>query len=332
VPGYAKAADMAANALHNGLHTANGVGAWTKVLDPEQQEVAWTIINNRTNTAPASGWLGWEDKARTPADGVGSIPLVDCAAAFPFQLPADADWKVSYNASQAQKRQACATENLWRSALNTDWEKNGAVLIYEFLTVGMVPNNLSAASVLSLGYKNTNHKYYVDAVTGASKISRANLRTWLVNGCMSQSIIGENGQSLGPSTPLDYIEALRLQGETGIGFPPVVIPIALAVMALNYKAIKHLINVISGTESLKQAIKTQVGDLQSFIDRYASDVANLAGTDDWKLPDGQSADIPVIDEQESSGGSSSLGKNGLLVGGGLLVLALAMGSNKKGNR
>jgi hypothetical protein len=261
----------------------------------------------KSKTRSASGWLTLPEKgvnlkqgfnflfddAESGAERVGAIPQVDCAALYPFQLPADVQWKITYNTSQSLLRDKCATENLWRSVLNAEWEKNGNVLIYEFLVNSQIPNNLALSSRDRLVIKADDQRDIVDGVVFGSKISRTNLRLWLENGCMQSSIQGTNGQSLGPQLPVDYINALRQQGQEGIGaFPLIVIPIALALAALNYKALKRLLGVIKGDQRLRDAVKSQWGDMQAFIEKYADEVANLASSSDWKKPDAAGSNCP----------------------------------------
>jgi hypothetical protein len=264
------------NALYNGLHTSLGLTAFT----------------DRFRTAPASGWLTWEDKLRTPATGlvgvfndvpaaaVGNITQLDCKALFPlFPVPPGQN-ESTWLQFQSKRQNDCELENEWRSALNQNWAQNSHYFVYEFLTNDL----LVGRDLFRVQEKRANQKSFITGISKASKISRSNLSLWLDTGILANNIQGANGTSLGPLSPREFIEGLRDNAAEyeGIGFPFVVIPIALAVLALNFEGFKRLIGVIKGKESLKQAIRDHALDIFQLLDEYGDDIIGLASTTpDW---------------------------------------------------
>lgn len=311
---YAQAFSEKKDALYRGLHRGFNLFGGVK-----------------SNTRSASGWLTLPEKgvnlkkgfnflfddAESGAERVGVIPQLDCDFLFPFINPADhpgQNWVDGANQTIAANRQKCAIDNLWRKELNKEWPSNGPVLIYEFLTDSMIPNNLDGESVRLLGGKIKVHTYFVDVVTSGSKISRGLLDTWLVNGCIEKSIAGADGKSLGPQTPVDYIDGLKRGGAEGIGFfqgaLAIAIPIAIGVMILNYKGFKRLVDVINGNQTLKQAVQGQAKAILQFVKDNASQVAALAGVEDFQPDLGGSGggDIPI---PPGGGGGNRSGGTGL---------------------
>ncbi len=215
-PQYRSAATMGENALFQGLHTGTGVGAWTKVLDPIQQEMAWAIIEGKGQTDPASGWLPWELKPRTPLDGgfavsgggIYGIPELDCNALYPSTPPAGMPASVvaSWAAEQDARRAACRKQNEWRTLLNDKYEQTGHHPLYKFY-----PDPNSAPGVV--GTKYVLHRNSIGALAQISKISETNLTQWQINGILAQNI----AKGAGALSPIETIEGLKQAAAEDVG-------------------------------------------------------------------------------------------------------------------
>jgi hypothetical protein len=242
-PQYRAAATMGENALYQGLHTGMGVGAWTKILDPIQQEMAWAILEGKGQTDPASGWLPWDSKARTLNDGgiaIGAIPLRNCEQEFPYvdpnQFPGQ-NWPATHNMEQGKKRQACQKENDWRKILNEKYEDSAHHPLYNFITN---PNQMPGV----VAAKTVNHTNAIQALSSISKISYTNLKQWQTNGIISKNI----SRGVGSLGPQESIEGLRTMSAEGIGLEPATIS-ALVLLG------KVIIGAITAAGGLILAIK-----------------------------------------------------------------------------
>jgi len=348
VPAYQKAADMADNALHNGLHTGPGVGAWTRILDPEQSEVAWAIINGRTQTAPASGWLDWDDKARNPAMGgisIGAIPLLDCNTLYPLTPPPGMPASVvqSWQVDQIKKRDACAIENKWRAALNNYWEKGSLTVVYNFLppVESGYFDYLDPAVATKLGKKWGNHEETFWAIQKASKISSNNLKEWLENGNLANSI----QFGLGPQTGLGIIDGFKANNIIEInGFIASLVNVAVSCVKHTFNQFQLFIGVLKGDMTLNQALKAHIDNIENFFKTHAGDIETLINTKDWrnpastggdndtpppKCPEGYHWDLATgtCVPNEDDGGGFKL--NPMLIGAALIGGALLLGGGDK---
>ncbi len=342
-PQYRSAATMGDNALFQGLHTGTGVGAWTKVLDPIQQEMAWAIIEGKRLTDPASGWLPWEYKARTPNDGgfsISGIPLLNCdqfnsisQSQWAAQNPAaPASMYQVYVQNNANLKQACVKENEWRTLLNEKYEKTGHHALYNFV----LPNDPTVTE--KVNEKQHDHESAILAISGLSKISFNNLKQWQINGVLSQNIANNVG-ALSPTETIDYF---RIGSEENVGVIELATIIAITKLVL---AIAGAITAAGGfVLALKGKDQSAAATFESLAKGWGEQYGNIKSNDgvgfgpnysDWRV--GANTGGGNTENQgggnsnnDSGGGGLSLGKNGLLIGGGLLLgAALLMGGGKK---
>lgn len=333
------------DALYKGLHTSIGLNH----------------LPQRMRSAPASGWQPWEKKARTPKQGIknlfddaptvvhiGEIPLLDCDTLWPNLTEQDllnsnvpsSLWSDIIQ-QRNDDRQACKTENEWRESLNTYWEDSGHSFIYEFLQSNTFPHVPFDAA-----QKSGRHGFFVENISKASKISRSNIRIWQENGIIYHNIQGRGGQSLGPIGAVEFIEGLRnaaindAQGtatNTGIGgFPLALIPVAAAVLAHTFNQAKRFFDVLTGEQTLQEALSAHIGDVKDIVEQYADDVYTVATTDDWRcepdfkyengicVPDDTAPPPPPL---PPGGGTSLQLSPEIMVGGGLLLGVLLFSGN-----
>lgn len=352
-PQYRAAATMGHNALYNGLHTGPGVGAWTKVLDPVQSEMAWAIIEGKSLTAPASGWLPWELKQRTPDDGgiaIGAVPLLDCAALYPIAQPSGMPDSVyqSWVQNQYVLQNACTKENQWRTLLNDKYEKTGHHALYNF-----IPDANDNSLPFLVQTKAYEHNQNIWGLNTISKVSYNNLKQWQVNGILAHNI----AKGAGALSPIETIEGFRQGSETGEGRGGVGSLTVAALVAI----VGAITAALAAASGLILAIK---GKDQSAADIFqavaktwangSTDTRNGSGGGpyytDWdnnsntggnnQPPDENTMTcnpgfhlengvcVPNAPLDDDNDGGFSLGKNGLLIGAALVGGALLLGGKK----
>lgn len=266
IQAYGQGFEMLRAALAAGLaNTPAPGGNIGEVLAP----AAATIRKARTMTAPASGFLSWADRERTPASGLGDpiITQLDCMALYPYvdqaQFPGQG-WVETHNISQMDKRAKCNLENEYRAIFNQHLEKMSMWPLYDFLAYG-------EAMTAKVDSKRAGHITFVNKISSDSKISRGLIREWMTNGAMRANL----NAGAGPLPPTEAIQALKQQAGVG-ALPLFVIPLIIGAIAAMAANTKIWIGVIKGKQNLFQGFK------QAFTNTLDT-VSNL----DWgpKSPD-----------------------------------------------
>jgi hypothetical protein len=154
-------------------------------------------------------------------------------------------------------------------------------------------------------------------------------------------------QNLGPVEPEEFITSYKAAGEAGIGFGPLLIPVAIAVVAICVNQARLAVNVLKGNMTPSEAIKQHLTSVLDFAREYGDNI--LAGApNDWFVPDDDDTPPPPPDDHNcdpgyhwddklkicvknkppDDGGGFKLGTTEILLGAGLLA-ALALGNDKK---
>lgn len=277
---YRKDFEQKRDVLYSGLHSTVGLN----------------YLRQRSAVNPASGWLSWEDRGvdrnrelkglknlfedapQGEAVAIRGINQLDCNALYPYAIPngLPASMHQSWLEEQGRKLQACKTENLWRASLNTYWEKSANALLYQFVKINnTVPGIVGAKAQIQ-------QDTYFNTIMDASKISRINLELWLSNGIMSNSIIGYNGQSLGPQTPQSFIEGLKENAAVN-GFIESLVKVAIGCLRNTFKQFELFVGVIKGDLKLREAVQQHINNIELFFKDNLSDVKMLASNKDWSV-------------------------------------------------